>query len=497
MAIVSRQRPFASSPWQDLDPRRLELEHCLPPDHLARRLDVAVDRLDLSAFRHGYGRTGSQAYAPALLLKVILFETRGGRHSPAAWQRSARELAPVRWLLRGCQPSRSCWYAFRNRIAPYLEEWHRQVLAQAVDEGLTPAARGALDGTTIAADASRRRLLDEAVLQRRIEELRQAQVAAPAAATRPGWMAPTAEGRRRQSERLQRAQERMDALQQRNASKRASKRKKRERIVVSPSDPEAALGRDKEGVFRPVYNVQVVDDLDSPLVLAYAVFAQPNDAGLLGPMVARLKGALGRPVQTLLLDSAYAGGADLAAAAAAGVTVYAPSPPAVGGDPKQIPKGEFQWLPDEQAYRCPRGQLLRYAGASQQKRSGPETVSLQVYRCAAEHCRDCPLRARCTPRSDQGRTISRSEYEHLSEALQARMATAEAKELYRLRGQTVELVNADWKAHRKLRRFAGRGLKRAGCQVGLTVLSHNLLTVHTAEKKVEKLSTPKPSEIAA
>jgi transposase len=495
--MVSRRHPFASSPWQDLDPRRLELEQRLPPDHLARRLDVAVDRLDLSAFRDGYGRTGSQAYPPALLLKVVLYETRGGRHSPAAWRRSARELAPVRWLLRGCEPSRSCWYAFRARIAPHLEEWNRQVLAQAIEQGLTPAERGALDGTTIAADASRRRLVDEAMLQRRIEELRQAQVAAPEAATRPGWMAATPEGRRRQGERLQRAQERMDALQQRNAGKRASKRKKRERIVVSPSDPEAALGRDKEGVFRPLYNVQVVDDLDSPLVLAYDVFAQPNDAGLLGPMLARLKGALGRPARTLLVDSAYAGGADLAAAQEAGVTVYAPSPPAVGGDPQQIPKGEFQWLPDEQAYRCPRGWRLTYAGAWRQKRSSPETVSLQIYRCAAEHCRDCPLRSRCTPRSDQGRTISRSEHEGLREALQARMGTAEAKELYRLRGQTVELVNADWKAHRKLRRFAGRGLKGARCQVGVTVLAHNLLTLVAPEKKAEKSSAAKAPGIAA
>jgi hypothetical protein len=56
------------------------------------------------------------------------------------------------------------------------------------------------------------------------------------------------------------------------------------------------------------------------------------------------------------------------------------------------------------------------------------------------------------------------------------MAGPQAKELYRLRRQTVELVNADWKEHRKLRRFSGRGLPRARVQVGLTVLTHNLLT---------------------
>ena len=61
MAIVCSRPRFASPPWQDLDPRRLELEQRLAADHLARRLDEAVDRLDLSAFRDAYGRSGSAA----------------------------------------------------------------------------------------------------------------------------------------------------------------------------------------------------------------------------------------------------------------------------------------------------------------------------------------------------------------------------------------------------------------------------------------------------
>jgi hypothetical protein len=44
-------------------------------------------------------------------------------------------------------------------------------------------------------------------------------------------------------------------------------------------------------------------------------------------------------------------------------------------------------------------------------------------------------------------------------------------------------VNADWKAHRKLRRFSGRGRARARCQVSLIALAHNLLTLLTHERK--------------
>jgi hypothetical protein len=60
------------------------------------------------------------------------------------------------------------------------------------------------------------------------------------------------------------------------------------------------------------------------------------------------------------------------------------------------------------------------------------------------------------------------------------MATVEAKSLYRLRGQTVELGFADFKQHRSMQQFSGRGRNRAQRQAGLTVLVHNLLVVHRA-----------------
>ncbi len=60
-------------------------------------------------------------------------------------------------------------------------------------------------------------------------------------------------------------------MQQRNQQKRSSKRKQRTTIVVSLSDSEAVVALDKEKVFRPLYKVQVLDDLDSPLILGYGV----------------------------------------------------------------------------------------------------------------------------------------------------------------------------------------------------------------------------------
>ena len=42
---------------------------------------------------------------------------------------------------------------------------------------------------------------------------------------------------------------------------------------------QALLGRDKQDVFRPVYNVQVLTDVKTDLVLAYDVSASPSGSG--------------------------------------------------------------------------------------------------------------------------------------------------------------------------------------------------------------------------
>lgn len=73
--------------------------------------------------------------------------------------------------------------------------------------------------------------------------------------------------------------------------------------------------------------------------------------------------------------------------------------------------------------------------------------------------------------------MKRSEHEDLIDVHRARMDTEEAKAVYRLRKQTVELGYADLKQNRQLRRFSGRGLTRVWIEAGLNELARNLLIV--------------------
>src|SRR2546423_15614162 len=151
----STRDPFLAPLWDDDHPAFRRIDPTLPPDHHARWLVHVVARLDLTAFRLSYAGYGSLAYPVELLLAFVLFMYSKSLLSPAEWVRQARYDDQSKWLLRGLQPSRSQLYTFRDRVEPFLDDWHKQQIAGAIAEGLTRATRGSLDGTFVAALASR------------------------------------------------------------------------------------------------------------------------------------------------------------------------------------------------------------------------------------------------------------------------------------------------------------------------------------------------------
>lgn len=534
---------FANPPWTEHSESWRDLDEKLPPDHLAREIREAMIHLDLSPLYRTYQGLGKAPYRPDLMLAMVLFELRRGRPKPSQWHQDTQENYPLWWLGFGIAPSRSCWYEFRTRTGSCLDTLNTTLLHQAVAAELTTAERGALDGSAVAANASRRRLINGDRLGQRLEQLgsvAQDEAQGEEIEAVPGWMENTPVGRRRQQSRYIEAQDALIVLQAANAKRPPSQRRPLDKVVVSPGDPEAPLGLDKDHVFRPLYTVQTVRDVESPFILGYEVFAQASDAATLPPMLRRSHQLTGRTLKELLVDCGYVTGMDLAECASQGVTLYGPwkesNPlPPKGGSlfqkptspvegsadlledvsasrPTPIPlpakagslpeveydlsksktpalfsKDRFTWHRDLDAYRCPTGHLLKRSGCHKRECSGGREVMEWSYRAEAQTCQACPLREACTTSKKGGRSVQRSEHDDLIVAHRAWMETAEAKAVYRLRGQTIEIVFADVKEHRGLRRFSGHGLDRVRTEFALEVLLHNLLAMQRSLQKRSRL----------
>ena len=483
---------FAEPPWNERSDEWQVLDQQVPTKHPAREVVLVMRQLDLTPLFALYRGAGLPPIRPDLMLAIVLIEIRLGRPRPSQWFRDAKENIVLQWAGFGIQPSRTCWYDFADRIASVLEGWNASVLQLARQRGVTQAERMSLDGTSVAANASRHRLVNEATVEQRLTELEnacQADSLNQPPPNVPAWMAKKPDTREGQRRRYRRARERLAELHAVNNRQQRKRRRKPEKIVVSVSDPEAALGRDKYNVFRPLYNVQLARDLDSQLCLGYQVFAQPTDAGTFGLMLERVTNWTGVKPKAALVDAGYVTACNLAICDQTETMLYGPwqendfsqkRKTKLGVKPRLIGKECFTWLPEQSMYRCPAGHPMPWIGHQKRRQSDGQINVVHSYRCSPEHCRECPRHASCCTNPNRGRAVKRSEHEALVDAHRARMASPEAKRLYRLRGQTVELGFADFKQHRSLRQFSGRGHHRAERQVGLTVLVHNLLVVHRA-----------------
>jgi transposase len=504
--LKSTRSKFALPPWQDDDPDRLAFNAELGEDHVARLFERAVHDLDLAPLLASYSGKGRQAHRPDLLLRVVLFEMHCGRQSPSQWHADLREQIPLRWLARGLKPALSVLYDFRKRLEPFITGWHEQIVAAITRYRPDACDTATLDGTTIEANAARHKMARLETVEKRVEQLQQADAATEPTPpeTRPAWMAATPAGRQRQQQRLEQAQGRLRQMHEQNNKRPKSKRLRLNQIRVSTTDPAAASGRDKHGVYRPLYTAQFLWSLNVPAILSFGVFAQSGDHGMLPIMVEKMLKQAGSKPQTLLADSAYTTPDDLSFCQLHGINLIGPwqandftkNRPAVK-NPLQIPKTQFRFAKEQDAYLCPQGHTMPYEKNKYELRADGTYTAYRLYRCPGDICAACPLAKTCAKFPDKGRTIHRHRHQELIDEHCERMARPEVQKQYHQRGQG-ERPFADMKAHRNLRRLNGRGQWAANSQTGLAVITHNLVVLDAVKKTANvRVTAPKPRKIPA
>jgi transposase len=477
-----------------------QIDQGLESNHHARIVQRQVDQFDPQTLYGLYRGVGRQAYDPTAMLKMVLYMLLKGIASPARWCEEAKLNEAVQWLGYGYQPSCRTWYDFRDRVGDCIEELHKQLIHNAMDQQLLDPSDGVQDGTSIAACASRHRMVNERTLVSRRQVLQELiDGSFGENEVQPMWVPKTMDGRLELALRMDRAREVLDERIKKNAEKPKDKRKDPTNIQVSLSDPEAPLGRDKLKVYRPLYTVQYVIEPTSHLILGYQCEADVSDAGTLVPMIDQLQGIVGGRLRCMMADAAYCTILDLQDCQDRGIDLLAPVQANSFSTPKQNTNGvglsnreQFVWDEDKKTYRCPRGHELKYHSKQQKKRHGGRSLTQLRYQCGPEHCMNCPLAANCVRNPAKGRTVTRMVGQELLDAQREKMERPEMKARYKLRGQTVERGFADAKGNRRFDRYHGRGLRRARAETGLLVVAQNILRLDRLQR--DKLTT---DEIAA
>ena len=396
------------------------LDEVLAEDHPARAIWGFLEKLDLSAF---YGsikatldRPGRSTTDPQVLLAVWLLATVEGIGSARRLARLCQEHDAYRWLCGGVPINYHILSDFRGAHPGALDELLTQIVASLTTAGAVTLERVAQDGMRVRASAGASSFRRQETLETHLEAAR-AQV-----------------------ERLAKEREHPDGVNQRERAARERAARKRVERVEQALDylPQAQAAKERQQQTQAIAKRAKVSAPRVSSTDPEARVMKMPDGGF-------------RPAYNVELAT------DQAQGIIVGVTVIKE-----GTDAGQALPMEEQVV--ERTGRHPGAYLMDGGFATREDITALEERDVTVY-APVKLPKSKPEEERYQPRYGDSPQVVR---------WRQRMATEEAKAVYRQRGSTAEWANAQVSQH-GVSRFTVRGVAKVTSVMLLVAVGHNLL----------------------
>jgi transposase len=386
------------------------LHDWLPEGHLARFLVDVVSAVDLSVVYASYsskdGR-GQAAYAPAMMVRLLLYGYATGVYSSRKIQARTYEDVGFRFLSGDQHPDHATIAEFRKRHLEALASLFMQALLLCEKAGLVKLGHVAIDGTKVKANASKHKAMSykrmnetEARLKQEIEALLQRAEETDSAEDaqygkdKQGDELPDELSRR--ESRLQKIREAKQALEEearekaeqeraeaekkqaeREEEERRTDKKKRGRKPALPdsdkarpadksqrnfTDPESRIMPDgsNKGSFVQGYNAQIAVDSAAQVIVAAEVTQETNDKQQLIPMIEHIVANLKQKPEKVSADAGYFSEANFNDEAGEGIDLHIATGRDKHSDPVERTTGEVS--PGATAREAMRHKLKTEAG---------------------------------------------------------------------------------------------------------------------------------------
>ena len=436
------------------------LDDWVDESNSVRAVDVFVDALDLRDL--GFAgvdpaATGRPAYHPATMLRLYIYGYLNRVQSSRRLEREAGRNLEVIWLLGRLAPDHKTISDFRKNNGPAIKKVCAQFVELCRQMGLLANASVAIDGSKFKAVNSRDNNFTKGKLERRLKQIEES-------VARYLGQIETADRRTAAgddpSEAVVLTKTRLKEIERQVQASPDGQ--------VSLTDPDCrSMATSGRGSGMVAYNVQSAVDTKHHLIVAHEVTNVGTDRSQLASMGQAAKDALHVDNLEAVADRGYFKGEEVLKCEQAGITVTLPKPQTSGAKSAgRFGKQDFVFLPEENAYRCPAGEKLKYYYTSEEKGR-----KLNNYWTNA--CKACPLKSKCTPSSQ--RRIKRWEHEDVLERAQERLD--KNPQAMRVRRETVEHPFATLKMRMGATHFLCKTLPKVATEMALNVLGYNLTRV--------------------
>ena len=443
----------------------VDLEGLVPPEHLLRKIDAAVDFDELYAIVEGlYSEDqGRPSVDPVVLFKMVLIEHLYGLGS---LRRTAEEVSlnvAYRWYLgyplqEETPHFSTVSYNFRHRFtAETVEEIFVWILSKVAEAGYLSPKAVFIDGTHIKANANTKKQMKE-VIPVASKHYAQELMAEVNADREHHGKAPFDDDD---------TQPPQGGKSRDNTSKKKQARRKKEKqrtVKRSKTDPESGLFVKGEHKREFAYEAHTACDRNGFILEAVVTPGNVHDSVAFDDVYSKVVAAFPE-TETIVADSAYK-------------TPYICKRVFQDGrvlstayQRPQTMKGGHEWwkyVYDEHydCVICPEYHVLPYRTTNSE--------GYLEYRSDPKVCAHCPTRHLCTNSKDCVKTVQRHIWKDYEELAVDAGYTPEYMDLYRERKEKIERVFADAKEKHAMRYTRYRGLRQVTNWVRLKFAAMNL-----------------------
>ena len=445
------------------------LDDWVDEDNPVRVIDSFVDALDLQQLCFDGIEpevTGRPSYHPSALLKLYIYGYLNRIQSSRRLEREACRNLEVIWLLRRLSPDDKTIADFRKDNGPAIKKVCAKFVELCRQIGLLTKASVAIDGSKFKAVNTRDKNFTKGKVERRRQQLEDSVARYLAQLDTADLQDPSealAAKTAHLKDKLAKLASEMQKLEAYEKAMMASPDQQ-----ISLTDPDCrSMATSGRGSGVVGYNVQVAVDTEHHLIIAHEVTNSGSDRAQLANMATQAKVVLGVDKLEAVADRGYYSGEEIKACEDSDIAVTLPKPATSGMEAKgQFGKHDFVYLADDDAYRCPAGEVLSCHSATVDD-------GRAIRRYWTRACVTCPLKARCT--KAKYRVISRWEHEHVMEAAQKRLD--ENPQAMRQRRETVEHPFGTLKMRMGATHFLMKRLPKVATEMALHVLAYNLTRV--------------------
>jgi transposase len=445
------------------------LDDWIDENNPVRVIDAFVEALNLGEV--GFAgvepeATGRPSYHPSVLLKLYIYGYLNRVQSSRRLEREAGRNFEVMWLLGRLVPDHKTVADFRKDNGRALRKVCARFVELCREMGLLAIASVAIDGSKFKAVNNRDKNFTRAKVERRRAQLEESvarYLSQLDTADRQEPSEALAAKTTRLKEKLAKLKEEMERLKGLEARMLAAPDQQ-----ISLTDPDSrSMATSGRGSGVVGYNVQVAVDTEHHLIVNHEVTNVGSDRAQLARVAQETKATLQTEKLEAVADRGYFSGEEILTCDQAGITVTLPKPMTSGAKAKgRFGKQDFVYLPEEDVYRCPAGERLKYYYTNVEN-------GLRLRNYWTNACRTCALKSHCT--ITVIRRIKRWEHEHVIEAVQKRLD--ENPQAMRMRRETVEHPFGTIKARMGATHFLMKTLPRVASEMALHVLAYNLTRV--------------------